>query len=79
MVKWRASEEESKQIELFLKNLGILMEATINGKRSGEYFGYLQKNIDALRDTIPEYKQDPWNGILLEYYMAQGRRYRDAD
>ena len=77
--RWKATEDEEKQIDESMLALNKWIIATYNSDEFGEYWDYMVKCADALMKKFPESQAEPLRGIVFGYLEGMSAKQTGKD
>ena len=77
--RWKATEDEEKQIDEFMLALNKWIIATYNSDEFEEYWDYMVKCADALMKKFPESQAEPLRGIVFGYLEGMSAKQTGND
>lgn len=77
--RWKATEDEEKQIDEFMLALNKWILATYHSDKSDEYWSYMVKCADALMKKFPESQAEPLRGIVFGYLEGMSAKQTGND
>lgn len=77
--RWKATEDEEKQIDEFMLALNKWILTTYHSDKSDEYWSYMVKCADALMKKFPESQAEPLRGIVFGYLEGMSAKQTGND